>query len=453
MRNAGPSARRWLDRLPGGVEADLREVHERWFTMRFANGRVHQPHVEEERALSLRVRVDGRLATATTTDVSVAGFDQLARSAIAMARAAPPEPKFPGFPDDSVRPPARTIPAPARPVPLSVAGRLAADALDGARAELPAARVSGAVNVGTISVAVANTSGLDRTMRRSVGQASVLAEDLGSSPPASGWSEGAVWDPRRLPARRLGRTAAERVARAPSRSLPPGRYSVLLRAPAVSELLSFLSYLGFSANGELQGWSCLARHRDRRIAPSFVNLVDDGTSPRVLPQAIDFEGLGKSRLPLIEDGYARGPAIDLVSGGRLGRASTGHAPPPESPFGESGPSPNQLILAPGDAREEEMIRSIRRGVLVTRFHYVRVVHAARSILTGMTRDGTYLIENGEVTAPVRNLRFTESILGTLRGIELVGSVAERTADERGSIAVNCGPVVSRSFRFTSATVF
>ena len=446
-------ARRWLDRLPVGVEADLREVHERWQTMRFANGRIHQPHVEAQASLSLRVRVDGRLATATSTDLSPAGFDRLSATATALARAAPREPKFPGFPGESAR--AARVPRVSSPrgAPLSIAGRLASQAMDAVRAEIPDARISGAVHVGEVHVSVANTSGLDRSMRRTLSQASVLAEDLSATPAASGWAEGADWDARRLPAARLGREAADRVARAASRKVTPGRYTVLLRAPAVSELLAFLGYLGYSAHGELEGWSCLSKLRDRRIAPDSISLIDDGTSPRVLPQPIDFEGVGKAPIPLIEHGVARGPVLDLVSGGRLGRATTGHGPPPESPYGDSGPSPGHLVLTPGDAGEEEMIRSIRRGILVTRFHYVRVVHSARSILTGMTRDGTYLIEHGEVVAPVRNLRFTESILATLGGVELVGRAADRISDERGSLSVSCGPLVSRAFRFTSATVF
>ncbi|HZY91469.1 MAG TPA: TldD/PmbA family protein [Thermoplasmata archaeon] len=452
-RSPGESASRWLERLPSGVEADVREVRERWQTMRYANGRITQPHVEDQGLLSLRVLIDGRLATATSNDLTPDGFDRLARQAIALARSAPPEPKFPGFPGEAVRPPVRASTHRATPLSPETVGRLAMAAMDAVRQELPDARISGAVHVGVERVAVANTSGLDRAMMRTIGQASALAEDLSLQPAGSGWAECAEWDPRRLPTARMGREAAARVARVAPRRVPPGRYPVLLRSPAVSELLAFLGYLGFSAHGELEGWSCLAKQRDRTVAPESVSLTDDGTSPRVLPQTIDFEGVGKRPIPLIENGVARGPVLDLLSAGRLGRETTGHGPPPESPYGDAGPSPGHLLLAPGDAREEEMIRSIRRGILVTRFHYVRVVHSARSILTGMTRDGTYWIENGEVTAPVRNLRFTESVLGTLGGVELVGRAAERTADERGALSVSCPPLVSRSFRFTSATVF
>jgi PmbA protein len=453
MASTRRSAARWLARLPAGIEADLRHVEERWETMRFANGTVHQPHVEQLATLSLRVRVDGRLATATSTAVTPAGFDVLARRAIALARAAPPEPKFPGFAGTEARRPASRVLATAPSVSVEQSGRMARDALEAVRAELPDGRVSGAIHVGRQRIEVATTAGLDRTTERSVAQGSVLAEDLARHPAATGWAEGAHFDPRRLDATRLGTEAARRVARAPAQALPPGRYPVILRPPAVAELLSMLAYLGFGAHGEIEGWSCLARQRGRRIAPASVTVVDDATSSRGLPQGIDYEGVGTARRPLIDAGVARGPVLDLVSAGRLGGTTTGHAPPPESPTGDAGPIPTHLEMAPGDASEEEMVRSMRRGVIVTRFHYVRVVHSARSVLTGMTRDGTYLVERGEVTAPVHNLRFTESILATLAGVEAVGRTLARTADERGYLSVSCPALASRAFRFTSATVF
>ena len=443
----------WLDRIPSGIQADLRHVRERWQTMRFANGRIHQPHVEEEERLSLRVWVDGRLATATSTDVTAEGFDRLLTQAVAFARAAPVEPKFPGFPSDGDRVPLTARASSAGSATVDRVGRLAADAIDAVRRELPESRISGAVHVGSQEVRVANTSGLDRSQARSVAQASVLAEDLNLQPAGSGWAEGAHWDPAQLRTAEIGREAASRVARRAPQRLAPGKYPVLLRAPAVSELLAFLGYLGFDAHGELEGWSCLAKRRGKRVAPESISLVDNGRSPLVLPQAFDYEGVAKGPTPLVEHGIAREPVTDLVSAGRLNRPTTGHGPPPESPFGDVGPTPGHLILAPGDSREEEMIRSMRRGLIVTRFHYVRVVHSARSVITGMTRDGTYLVKNGEVAGPVRNLRFTESVLGTLGAVEQVGRVTHRTADERGYLSVTCPALLAGSFRFTSATVF
>lgn len=439
--------------LPPTVEADARLTRSRWGTMRFANGHVHQPHLEQGAHLSFRVAAGRRLATATTTDLTPPGLERVVRTALALAAVAPVERKFPGFPGGT-----RPVPA----VPFSEAtaalspeqqGRLAARALDAAHRAIPDSRVSGVVNVGHESLAVANTSGLSRSTRRSAAQASVLVERPEQEPPVSGWAEGAHWDAAHLDTAALGREAASRVAEAAPVEVRPGRYRVVLGGAAVAELLGYFGFLGFDGHGEEEGWSCLAKRRGRRIFPRGMTLVDEGRSAYSLPQAIDYEGMAKRRTPLVTDGVVGAPVTDLVTAGRLGSSPTGHALPPESPFGEWGPVPTQMRLLGGDASDEELIREARDGILVTRFHYVRVVHPARSILTGMTRDGTYRIEHGEVTRPVRNLRFTQSILETLGKAEMWGRSTRRFSDERGGSTVTSPALLTGAFRFTSATLF
>src|SRR5208282_2869170 len=139
-----------------------------------------------------------------------------------------------------------------------------------------------------------------------------------------------------------------------------------------------------------------------------------------IPQAIDYEGTWTAATPLIRNGIAGNVVTDLLTAGRLHRKLTGHAQPPEAPFGDYGPTPSHLLLGAGDASEDELIRETRRGLLVTRFHYVREVDPGRGVITGMTRDGTYVIENGRIAGPARNLLFTESVLTALSGITLLG---------------------------------
>ncbi|MGC2788424.1 MAG: TldD/PmbA family protein [Thermoplasmata archaeon] len=441
--------------LPDGVTADARLTRSAWTTIRFANGRVHQPHFERTTHLSFRVADERRLGTATTVDLSPEGVASVVRAARAMARIAPVESKFPGFPTDSSRRPA-TVPysrSTAKLGPEQVT-RIAERILASAGDRAPGGRIAGAVNVGMQELRVVNSEGLDRTARSSAAQASVLVDRPEREPPVSGWSDAAHWDAARLSPETLGLEAAERMATTAPQSVAPGAYRVVLRDSAVASVLEFLGHLGFGGNGEQEGWSCLRRRRGRRIAPDAVHLVDDARSSGTLPAAIDYEGVATRALPLIDHGVA-GPAVtDVVTSGRLGRRLTGHAFPPESPSGEWGPVPSHLLLAGGDAREEELIRATRRGLLVTRFHYVRVVDPGRGIITGMTRDGTYRIEGGEVVGPARNLRFTESILATLRGAELVGRARRvHNSDERGVFATTCPALLTRSFRFTSATLF
>ncbi|MGI0072060.1 MAG: TldD/PmbA family protein [Thermoplasmata archaeon] len=440
--------------LPRGIGADVRWTRSKWTTIRFANSRIHQPHAEETVHLSVRVADERRLGTATTTDTSPGGLREVVRSARALARIAPAEARFPGFPRDG--------PPRPRPVAFSrttaaldpeAATRIAERILAAAEAHASGARIAGVVNVGSERRRVANTAGLDRTTETSAAQSSVLADRPERDPPVSGWSEGAHWDVARLEPDRQGREAAERIARTPPAAVAPGAYRVVLRGSAVADLVSYLAMMGFGGVAEERGWSCLRRQRGRRIAPTTVHLVDDARSNASLPSGIDYEGTATRTTPLIDHGVV-GPAVtDVVTSGRLGRPLTGHALPPESPYGDMGPIPTHLLLDGGDASEDDLVRATRRGLLVTRFHYVRVVDPGRGIITGMTRDGTYRIEHGEIAGPARNLRFTESVLVALRGTEMLGRARRCYGSERAGSAATCPALLTKSFRFTSATLF
>ncbi len=451
---AGDRVRAEIRSLPEGVSADARIETGAWTTIRFANSRISQPHHEQGTRISFRVAEGTRLGTATTADLSPDGIRAVARSARALARVAPEEPTFPGFPPDGAPRPARVAFSPATAA-LSPedATRIAERILIAAGSAAPGGRVAGVVNVGGWTLRVVNSRGLDRSASMSAAQANVLVDRPERDPPVSGWSEGAHWDARRLDPDRLGREAAERVATGPPAPVAPGAYRVVLRGPAVSDVLQFLVHMGFGGLGEQQGWNCLKRRRNRRLAPASVHLVDDPRSARGLPEPIDYEGVATRATPLLDHGIV-GPAVtDSITAGRLGRRLTGHALPPEAPWGDYGPLPTHLELAAGDASEEELIRSTRRGLLVTRFHYVRIVDVGRGVITGMTRDGTYRIEHGEIVGPARNLRFTDSVLSLLHGTERVGRERRTYGSERGGTSVHCPPLLTRSFRFTSATLF
>ena len=153
-----------------------------------------------------------------------------------------------------------------------------------------------------------------------------------------------------------------------------------------------------------------AASRDEQVAAPGVQIWDDGTDPRTLGAPFDFEGVPRRHVDLIKDGVFLDAVYDLRTGKEAGVPSTGHALPSPNP---EGPFPLNLFMGTGDATVEEMIRATERGVLVTRFHYSNVVNPMESTITGMTRDGTFLIERGEIVGPVRNFRFTQSILGAL----------------------------------------
>ncbi|MGC9333039.1 MAG: metallopeptidase TldD-related protein, partial [Anaerolineae bacterium] len=159
----------------------------------------------------------------------------------------------------------------------------------------------------------------------------------------------------------------------------------------------------------------------------------------------------KQRVDLIENGVARGVVYDSYRAGKEeGKESTGHALP--APNG-MGPFPLNLFFGPGDATLDEMIATTERGIYVTRFHYTRPVEPKKVVITGMTRDGTFLIENGELAHSVKNLRFTQGYLDALNGVEMIGREA-RLLPGMASMARTRVPALKLGrFRFTGATEF
>jgi predicted Zn-dependent protease len=205
-----------------------------------------------------------------------------------------------------------------------------------------------------------------------------------------------------------------------------------------------LGYMGFSALAVQEGRSF---HEPGRIVGSeLVTIVDDGSDPAGAPSSFDYEGVGKQRVVLIERGVCREVVYDAQTAARAGRRSTGHGLPAPNPWG---PFPLNMLMEAGTASHDELVGGVERGLLVTRFHYTNPVHPKLAIVTGMTRDGVMLIENGEVVGPVRNLRFTQSYLKALAGVEAVGAERRLLRGDLGAVVVPAVRIAS--FDFTGAT--
>jgi PmbA protein len=200
------------------------------------------------------------------------------------------------------------------------------------------------------------------------------------------------------------------------------------------------------------GFSALALQEERsfmrlgeRITGEPVTVWDDGLDPNGIPSPFDFEGVPKQRVDLITRGVASGVVYDMLTATRADRASTGHglpAPNTEGPFAVN------LFMAPGSAAKADLASDIKRGIWVTRFWYVRIVQPKASVITGMTRDGTFLIENGRVTRPIKDLRFTQSMLDALDGTLAISRSTKLQASEYFG-ASRVPAVRLKAFTFTS----
>jgi predicted Zn-dependent protease len=281
------------------------------------------------------------------------------------------------------------------------------------------AEAAGAVSNCENILAIVNSNGLRayHALTDSNFTATVSAES------ATGWCDCSSVDVSGLDSMRMGRRALERtLAGRNPRKVPPGKYTVILEEPAIKDFMDFLMWLGFGAQAVEEGRSFMCDKLGKRITGENITVVDDAYHPCGIGIPFDYEGIPKRRVSLIENGVANGVVYDRSHAARAGKLSTGHALP--AGFTE-GPLPLNVVVSPGQSTPDVMIRSIKRGLLVTRFWYCRVVDPARTLITGQTRDGTFLIENGEIVSGVRDMRFNENILEALSRAEMISQTVRR----------------------------
>jgi predicted Zn-dependent protease len=398
--------------LLGADAVEVLAMHEWGGLTRFASSSIHQSTWREDTGLRVRVVSGGRIGVAASNDFSPEGARRAAESALEMAGVVAPDPQFPGLaPANPLEDASRFDEATAATTPERRAEGVA---------ELVAACAGGFTAAGAFEttaseVAVANSLG--QFCWAPTTQAS-LTTVISGGEGGNGFAEVFAAGVDDVDAGAVGRRASGKAVRSQApRDVEPGRYTVVLEPSAVSTLVGFLAWIGFGGRLLQEGRSCLSGKQGQRVAADGVTIYDDAANEGTLGIPFDFEGVPRTRVELIERGVFRDGVYDLRTAGLAGRATTGHALPAPNP---EGPFPLNVFMEPGTSELEDMIASTERGLLVTRFHYSNVVHPVESTITGMTRDGTFLIERGEVAHPVKNLRFTQSILEALQGVQMIG---------------------------------
>jgi len=427
----------------GASQAEAVVIEQSSALTRFANNELHQNVSEDDVEVNLRFIEGRRIGVASANSVDDDALRRLARTAAETARLQPEQDWF------------RSLPEPG-PVPL-VAGawaeatavadpdrRAEAAAAVIAAAEGVGAQAFGLVETGAHTISVVNSLGIDVSEARS--RAQVLTVMMGPGG-GTGYAEEVAVDIAALDASAIGREAAERTAamRDPV-ELPAGDYPVVLDSYAVMDLAIWLGAIGFNAQEVQEQQSFF--EPGKVVGSSLVSLADDGADPAGTPASFDYEGVAKRRVPLIEAGACREVVHDSRTAAAAGVHSTGHALPAPNPWG---PYPFHLSMAAGGTARDELIGGLERGLLVTRFHYTSLVHPKPVKVTGMTKDGLFLVEGGRVTAPVRNLRFTQSYLDALAAVEAV-SRERRAIDGDGFLGTVVVPSLRiGSFGFTGVT--
>jgi predicted Zn-dependent protease len=430
-----------LAEAEGATEAEVMVAAGDEALTRFANSEIHQNVAESDVRINLRFVRGRRIGVASSGRTDPEALRRLAETAGQIAAVAEETPDWAGLP----------VAGPAEPVAGAFAIGTAEASPEmraaGVRAVIEAAdragvTAYGSYSTGVESVAIATTAGVRAAEART--SARLLVVTMGPDD-GTGYGEAAAVDATQIDAAAVGREAADKARRsARPIDLPPGEYPVVLEEYAVADLLDNLGFTGFSGLAVQEERSFF--EPGKRIGSDLVTLVDDARDPEGMPAGFDYEGVPTRRVVMVESGVCREIVHDAATAARAGVASTGHGLPAPNPWG---PFPLHAAMTAGATPRAAVVAGLRDGLLVTRFHYTNVVHAKLAVITGMTRDGTFLVRDGEIVGPVRNLRFTQSYLDALASVESVSAERRLLKGELGAVLVPALRIAA--WRFTGAT--
>ena len=452
-----------IRRFSSADEVEAIFTGSRFALTRFANNTIHQNVEDENSIVSIRTNFAGRTARATTNQFDDESLQRAVAASENLARVQEPDPSLLPMPT-AEEAEGRTVES---PVPTRFFDQTAA-ITPSARAEVVQSIVSvagehklttaGIYSNSESSEGIFNCRGLANWHRQTLAEISItmLAED------SSGWQKLNSPDVSNLDPAWLAETAAQKaVESAHPREIAPGKYTVILEPAAVLDIVGFM-FWDFSGMAILDQRSFLNDRIGAKLFGENINIWDEVAHPLQAGSPFDGEGMRRQRVQLVESGvvkrvvYARATARKMKNSEYAGKVGpiepTGHGFPLPNEVGEM---PMNIVFggpeSPRSVEKEKMIASTERGVLVTRLWYIREVDPYEKILTGMTRDGTFLVENGKVQCGLRNFRFNQSLLSMLSNVEAMSAPVRASGEESFDMVVPAMKV--REFNFTEATKF
>ena len=432
-------------RLAKSTAAEETEVHVDEVAnalTRFANNAIHQNVAEHGLTVSIRTVTDGRTARATTNRFDEDSLRSTVEASLSLTHS---QPKIPNL-----------LPIPGklryRRVNRFIKHTAALSAEDRARAVRRACDLAvkkdqvaaGIFSNGQSQSTLANSRGLFAVYRETHSEFSITMQE-GS---AASWAKANSADVRAFDPQKLTARAGEKAHLAVNaRELAPGRYTVILEPAAVLDLVGFLFY-DFSATALADKRSCLNERMGKQLFGQNISITDDVYHSLQQGAPFDGEGVPRQRVVLVDRGIPKNLVYSRAAAKAAHKQPTGHGFALPNEYGEA---PMNLVFGGGDSSVEKMVASTERGLLVTRLWYIREVDPYEKVMTGMTRDGLFLVENGHVTGGVRNFRFNQSLIEMLKNVELLGPAVRATGEEAFEMVVPAMKV--RNFHFSEVTKF
>ena len=425
---------------------------------RFANNTIHQNVAERGAYLSVRALINGRTARATTNRMDRDSIRKVVEEAVAITKAQASDPALLPLAEPGAWTPVhRFFTSTAEASPESRAAAVA-EAIDAVEAASQTA--AGIYSTSESAGAILNARGVFTYHAETIAQFSITA----LAPDSSGWAKASACDADDLKPLDLALRAAQKARDSASPvEIAPGRYTVILEPAAVLDLVGQM-FGDFSATAMRDERSFLTGRLGEKIFGNNIQIYDNVYHPLQAGAPFDGEGVSRQTLKLVERGfalevaYSRQAAVEAQAKptadaqakptGHAQAKPTGHGFPLPNEYGEA---PMNIVIAGGHTSVEEMIASTQRGVLVTRLWYIREVDPYEKIMTGMTRDGTFLVENGHVTRGLRNFRFNQSLIELLSNVEELSPSVRTSGEESADMVVPAMKV--RDFHFTEVTRF
>ncbi len=409
---------------------------------RFANNTIHQNVAEQTLSVSVRTVFDGRTARATTNKTDEESLRRVVAASGTLARSQPKNPDLlPMLGEQKYARVERYFASTAAATPIDRAHAVARVC---AHAAKNAQTSAGILSTGASAMALANSRGLWAMHRHTRAEFSVTMMDNDSS----GWAKANAPDLRSLDPEALAASASEKAtASRHPREVEPGRWTVILEPSAVLDLVGSLFY-DFAGTAILDQRSCFNKRMGKKLMGDNVTIHDDVTHPLQSGPPFDGEGVPRQKVLLVDRGVPKNLVYARSTAKKMKAKPTGHGLPLPNQDGEA---PFNLVFDGGKTSVEQMVASTDRGILLTRMWYIREVEPYEKVLTGMTRDGSFLVENGRIVAGIRNFRFNQGILEMLSNVEQMGPAVRAAGEESFEMVVPAMKV--RNFHFSEITKF
>jgi PmbA protein len=424
---------------------------------RFANNTIHQNVEDENYGVSVRTVFGGRTARATSNKLDEESLKRVVRASETLSKVQHPDPDLLPVPSHGGK---VDGPIPSRhfDATAAVTPEMRAEAVKKivGIAEKHKLTTAGIFSSGESVEGIFNSRGLSDWHSQTSSEVSItmLAED------SSGWQKANSPNVAHLEASTLAEIAASKAIESASpKEIPAGKYTVILEPAAVLDMAGFM-FWDFGGLAILDQRSFLNNRVGTRMFGDNINIWDDASHPLQSNCPFDGEGMRRQRVQLVENGVVKRLVFARATAEKMRHSEFKDAVGPVEPTGHGFPIPNEMgeapmnivFAAPAKAKTvAEMIASTERGVLVTRLWYIREVDPYEKILTGMTRDGTFYVEDGKIRYGVRNFRFNESLIHMLSNVEEMGTPVRASGEESFDMVVPAMTV--KDFNFTEVTRF